>query len=218
MLSGGRKWSSAVTKVSKKLQVGLVQHGAGAGQRLADPPREPGRGQPQRQHRQRRGQSARPPGGQRHRDGERGEWRDPHACIGVGQLVHRRGLLPALGLQRQLPLQQPPVREAHAPHRARDRVEAEPRLVGQAGERQRRLAGAAQHGGQRSTQVLRPGQVLGLAHGIRQHGEQTRHEEDGDGCQRPQPGRLQHRPPQHESRDQRRRRQAAPQVVQDLAA
>ena len=66
--------------------------------------------------------------------------------------------------------------------------------------------------------MLARSQRCGLAQQVDQQRGERRHEQDRDAPQRPQPGRLQHRPAQQQQRGEGGRREAAPQVVEDLPA
>ena len=100
-----------------------------APERSADPPGNPGGGQPERKHNSRRQQRGR-------RDHDHGQGRDagknrgyPHGPIRVGQGVAFAPARPA----RRVPFKQPPPSDEQTPERAPDRIQAEPGLVREAG-------------------------------------------------------------------------------------
>ena len=220
-LSGGRKLSSAVTKVSKKAQVrrASARRSAVCAASSAACRRSSGWLIHQTMPGDTRsGQCVGAEGGKADHGDERERRRHPHAAGGVREVGRRGAAASARGVRRRLPLEQPALRQPQPPCGAGDRIEADERLVGQAGQRERGLAQAALRRRDDRGEMLGHAQVVGLARKVAEQTEQRRQEEHGEARERPQPRRLQDGPAEHEGERQRARRQTAPKVVQDLPA
>ena len=195
-----------------------IERGLPALERLVDPPDDARRYEPKGEHRQRSGQCVGAEGGKADHGDERERRRHPHAAGGVREVGRRGAAASARGVRRRLPLEQPALRQPQPPCGAGDRIEADERLVGQAGQRERGLAQAALRRRDDRGEMLGHAQVVGLARKVAEQTEQRRQEEHGEARERPQPRRLQDGPAEHEGERQRARRQTAPKVVQDLPA
>ena len=123
----------------------------------------------------------------------------------------------AILLARRIPFEQPLVRDEHPPGRAHDRIQAEERLVRQAGERERRLgevpaALRAMPRRDAAAAARRPA----FWNRSRTERDQGRNQDDPDHRQGPEPRGRQDRPAQQQQERQRRRDETAPQVVEEL--
>ncbi|MDT4803918.1 hypothetical protein FQZ97_366840 [compost metagenome] len=181
--------------------------------RPAEPPGDGRAGQPEQQ--ERAGQGLRDGCVQQQgaqRQGQRGG--DPHQPVQPGQVVAAG----ALHFARGIPLQQAALAEQHAPQRAGNGVQAVQRLVGQPDQRQQgpREMQAGRARGRR--QVLAERDVVGFLQQLQQRAEQRLGEDQDE--HREGPGKhLGHAEPAPQQHAQERRRlQAAPQVVEDLPA
>ena len=148
-------------------------------------------------------------GGDRERRG------DPHPRPRAGQALSGR----ARAIVGRRPLEEAPARHEQPRRGAHDGGQAEGRLVREAGERQQRLrhlapdrARAPPRGAGRAAR--RPAFAGGPAADAMRAGN---HQAARAG-QRPRPGRRQHGPCDQEQADQRRGREAAAQVVEELPA
>ena len=169
--------------------------------------------------------SARPPPARRARDASRQQRRRnrerPARSTSSAAKPARSAPPPAIDVARRRPFQQLPARDEHAPQRAHDRVEAEARLVRQAGERERRLRERAARPSARSPARCCAQQRR--RRGLRSKLERREALAAGRSMiaehrQRPEPGRRSTVQPSSSSSVSAAGDQAAAQVVEDLPA
>ncbi len=182
--------------------------------RLADPPRQRGRQQPQQQQWCGDQPGHRPLQRQRDAEQHRQQRADPHQSPQCGGRIAAA----PLDLAGGLPLQQMPATDRHAPQRAADRVELVQHFVRQPRQPQRDTRQVQHAGAETGAQVLVDLHVARLLHQIQQGRQQRRHQHHREHCQCPREHRRDHQPAGHQQDHQRRRHQAAAQVVQDLPA
>ena len=191
-----------------------------APERLADPPGDRGRDQPQAQYRRAHCQGSRRGCGRRDRRGRGDEGGDPHRPEGfrkagaAGCLDARAGL--ARLIPRWSPLEQPSMADQHSPRRARDRIEVDRRLVRKEGEREHLVGECLGGGARRGCEMLLQQHLVGLPHHAQEGSADRRDQQDPDDRGGPEPRRRQHGPSEQQQQRQGDRKKAAPKVVEEL--
>ncbi|MNV22380.1 hypothetical protein D3C71_1133500 [compost metagenome] len=139
---GFKERPGATRQPAQKYQLGCGQVGIARRRRASQPRHDRRRGQPQQKKRRRYPQRCRLHARQQCSDHDRRQCCRPHAV----QLGLHAGAQAALHFAGRVPLQQVPAREQQPPQRARDRGQAEERLVRQARQIDRRAQQLAQGG------------------------------------------------------------------------
>ncbi len=189
-------------------------------QRKTCPPRDGRRRHPQQKHRQCRDDSQRlcHDHAREGSDGCRGH--DPHDQVGCPKA--RRSIAihlcagHALHVMGGIPLQKPAVRDKKPHVRAHDRVEAEIGFERKAGQGKYHLAKVTPGCAERNGKVRAPCDFARLLHQIGERGDDSGCGKDADHHKRPEPRMAQGHPSRQQQQGQRRRNEAAPEVVHQL--
>ncbi len=193
---------------------GLIRgEGRGApGEGAGDPPGEEGRGQPQRENRRGGDESVGAVSEQSDDHGRGQDGPDPHGSQRTGQAAVAAL---AVGVARGLPFEQP-ARDEQAPAGAHDGVEAEPGLVGQAGEVEAGARGGPGDRAQGFSRVLTHLSALRPAQQVEHRGQDQRSEQNAEDGEGPQPRRREKDPGRDDQRRQSGGHEAPAQIVGEL--
>ena len=170
------------------------------------------RNEPQRQHGHGQEQGQRRLGRQQRDHAQHERWCEPHATGSAGKAL----LALAFDLAGRRPLQQATSADEHSPQAAQHGIQAEVRFMREPAERKQYARGLRDQlaGGQRD--VLFNQRLARDADQLQRERQRGRKREDAKQAEGPCHRRVGRGPAKYEQGHQRRRHQAAPQVVEDL--
>src|SRR6185437_4445258 len=157
-------------------------------------------------------QAQRPPHAQYDCSGQSAGRCGPHAT----ERFRKTGLTLVLVLARRVPLQEPSMREKHAPCCAKNRVKTEVGFIGYASKGKQALGGVSSKGAQNFGQMLSESNIFRLLEQLEDRAAPDGNEGHRKDHQSPAPGRRQSQPTEQQQQNHGRRYQAAPEIVHDF--